>query len=199
MTREEMKTIYETILIGVSAGGMRALTEIIPRLPEDFSVPVIVLQHLGPDGGDYLATHLDQISAVRVKEAEEGEVVEPGTVYTAPAGYHLLLEDDRSFALSGEPPVNYSRPAIDVLFESAVQVCGEQLIGLILTGANSDGAKGLAEIKAAGGLTIVQNPETAEADAMPLAAIRASSVDHILDLGGIAPFLCGIVSGETNG
>ena len=172
---------------------MQALGEIIPELPKDFKVPVIVVQHISADSGDYLPKRLNRISAIRVKEAQENAAILPGTVYIAPAGYHLLIEDDKSFALSGEPPVNYTRPAIDVLFESATHVFEDALIGIILTGANSDGVRGLAKIKATGGLTIVQNPKTAEADTMPLAAIRASKVDHILDLREIVPLLCRIM------
>ena len=168
MEKEDLWTMYDAIVIGVSAGGMQALCEIIPELPQDFKVPVIVVQHISADSGDYLPERLNRISAIRVKEAEENEDILPGTAYTAPAGYHLLIEDDRSFALSCEPRVNYARPAIDVLFESAAHVFEDALIGIILTGANSDGAQGLAKIKATGGLTIVQNPKTAEADAMPL-------------------------------
>ena len=190
--------MYDAIVIGVSAGGMQALGEIIPKLPKDFKVPVIVVQHISADSGDYLPKRLNRISAIRVKEAQENAAILPGTVYIAPAGYHLLIEDDKSFALSDEPPVNYTRPAIDVLFESATHVFGGALIGIILTGANSDGALGLAQIKATGGLTIVQNPKTAEADTMPLAAIRASRVDHILDLREIVPLLCRIIKPERS-
>lgn len=184
-----MLTDYDAIVIGASAGGFAALSHLLPRLPQSLPQTVVVVQHLHPEGGEYMVEFLDQHSSLPVKEAEDKEQLMPGVVYIAPAQYHLLIERDRTFSLSIDDKVNYSRPSIDVLFESAAQVYGPRLIGLILTGANADGAAGLAQIKARGGLTVVQDPGTAEVSYMPQAAIDASQVDHILDLAGIAKLL----------
>ena len=121
-------------------------------------------------------------------EAEDKEAIVPGRVYLAPAGYHLLVEDEH-FALSTEPPVWYARPSIDVLFESAAEARGAQVIGVILSGANADGARGLAFIKRCGGIAVVQDPATAESSAMPNAALSATETAEILPLEEIAPFL----------
>jgi two-component system chemotaxis response regulator CheB len=184
--------VIEAVVIGVSAGGLKALSAIIPSLPRDFDIAVIVVQHVREGSDDFLARNLDSNSAVRVKEADEKEAILPGTVYIAPAGYHLLVETDRTFSLSTEGLVNYARPSIDVLFESAAEVYGGKLVGVILTGANSDGARGLASVKQAGGLTLVQNPDTAEVSVMPAAAINGTQVDHILELSDLASFIAGL-------
>lgn len=181
--------MYEAIVIGVSAGGMEALTTIIPKLPEGFNLPLIVVQHRVRDADTFLAEYLNRLSALPVQEAVPGSGVESGVVYIAPSGYHLLLERDKVFSLSIDPRVNYSIPSVDVLFESAAVAYGNGLVGLILTGANSDGSRGLATVKAYGGLTLVQDPLTAEVRSMPQAAIAATIVDHILPLREIAAFL----------
>jgi two-component system chemotaxis response regulator CheB len=175
--------------MGVSFGGLMALQNIIPLLSSDFPVPVIIVQHHDPRADDFLAKHLDGLSGLKVKMAEEKEPVLPGMVYIAPANYHLLVEDDRSFSLSVEAKVNFARPSIDVLFESATDVYGARLVGVILTGANQDGSRGLARIKALGGIAVVQDPTSAEAPIMPEAALAATEVDYVLMLDEIAPFL----------
>ena len=180
---------YQAVVIGVSAGGMKALSQILPELPGAFPWPVLIAQHLREDADSYLASHLDQHSALRVKEAEDKEAIRSGVIYIAPPGYHLLVEETQSFALSAEPPVNFARPSIDVLFTSAVEVYEEKLIGVVLTGANSDGAQGLAAIEAAGGMALVQSPESAEAPVMPHAALAACKHPKVLALEAIAPFL----------
>ena len=129
------------------------------------------------------------MSGIAVSEAEDKEPFCAGHAYLAPAGYHLLIESDRSLSLSVDQRVNHSCPSIDVLFESAADVFAESLIGGVLTGANADGAQGLKAIKARGGLAVVQNPQTASALAMPRAALEATPVDHVVDLGRIAPLL----------
>lgn len=184
-----MSLRYNAVVIGVSAGGLQALSEIIPALRPDFPVPVLIVQHLSPDSQSYLPTHLDERSALTVKEAEDKEILAPGVVYVAPPDYHLMVEPDGSLALSVDERVNYSRPSIDVLFETAADAFCPGLVGIILTGANHDGAKGLARIKCLGGLAMVQSPKSAWADAMPKAAIAATQVDHILPLAEIGPFL----------
>jgi len=160
--------------------------------PADYLLPIIVVQHLHPTQKNTLLVHLDNLCPMIVKEADEKEAIQPGHIYFAPPNYHLLVERDRTFALSIDERVNYSRPSIDVLFESAVDVYGFGVIGVILTGANNDGAAGLQTIKARGGLTFVQDPETAEVPYMPQAAIAASRVDHILPLRAIGELLLNI-------
>lgn len=179
-------------MIGVSAGGMKALSTILPGLPATFRPAVVVVQHLQEGFHSELASILDRISNMPVKEAEASELICGGVIYIAPPGYHLLVERDKTFSLSTDPPVNFARPSIDVLFESAADVFESALAGVILTGANYDGALGLDAVKRAGGLTIVQDPDTAEIATMPRAAIRRGSVDHILPLDALGPFICSL-------
>jgi two-component system chemotaxis response regulator CheB len=180
---------YAAVVIGVSAGGIDALKLLLPALPASFSLPLAIVQHRDPHAGDFLAAYLNTLSSLVIRDAEDKEPFCPGHVYLAPAGYHLLIESDRSLSLSVDPRVNYACPSIDVLFESAADVFAASLIGIVLTGANSDGAQGLKTIKARGGLAIVQDPATAAAMAMPRAALAATPVDHVLDLTAIAPLL----------
>ena len=180
---------YRLIAIGVSAGAMEALSIIIPKLPANFSIPVVIIQHISPQSDNYMTRYLDTISAIRVKEVDEKERIRPGVVYTAPPNYHVLLEEDETFSLSVDERINFARPSVDVFFESAADVYRSHLVGVILTGANNDGSKGLKLIKKVGGLTIVQDPNTAEVDGMPRAAIEATKVDHVLPLEEIGPFL----------
>ena len=181
--------MYEAVAIGTSAGGMQALRTLLSAIPATFPMPIAIVQHIEPRSDAYLAEYLNQQSALTVKEAGDKEKLEPGTVYLAPADYHLLIEPDKSFSLSIDEKVNYCRPAIDPLFESAADAYGPTLIGIVLTGANADGAKGLKAIKDRGGRTIVQNPKTAESPSMPQAAIQAAAVDHVFDLEGIGSLL----------
>lgn len=180
---------YEAIVIGVSAGGLNALTTILPQLPKNFPLPVIIVQHRRDDLDGFLSNFLNDLSNVTVKEVEERERIRPGYVYIASPNYHLLVEENKTLSLSIDSPINYARPSIDVLFESAIHVYHERLIGIILTGANSDGCLGLKKIKEVGGLTIVQDPASAESKYMPLEAIRVTNVDHILNLQEIGEFL----------
>ncbi|RJQ14772.1 MAG: hypothetical protein C4560_11750 [Nitrospiraceae bacterium] len=186
-------TPYEAIVIGSSAGGMRALTAILSSLAAGFTLPVIIVQHQQQSDYNYLAHLLNEKCPLTVKDAEEKESIRPGTVYIAPPGYHLMIENDRTFSLSMFEPVNFARPSIDVLFESAADVYGEKLIGIILTGANDDGSRGLKRVKELGGLAIVQDPATAEASSMPKAAIEATGVDQILPFERIGGFLSDMV------
>jgi two-component system chemotaxis response regulator CheB len=190
---------YEAIVLGVSTGGLRALKTLLPALPASFPLPIAIVQHIGERSDNFLCDYLDRASKITVKEIEDKETLAPGTAYLAPPGYHALIEPDRSFALSVDPPVNYSCPSIDVLFESAANVFRESLIGIVLTGANSDGAQGLKTISALGGLSIVEDPRTAEASFMPSAAIDATHVDHIVDLEHIAPLLMHICAFPKEG
>lgn len=180
---------YEAIVMGVSAGGMEALGAILPDLPADFTLPVIVVQHQSPTSDDFLAYWLNDRCTVSVKEVDEKENIRPGVTYLAPPDYHLLVEEDKTFSLSLDAPVIFARPSIDVLFETAADVYGPNLVGVVLTGASTDGSQGLKRIKESGGLAIVQDPETANSDIMPKAAIAVTKVDHVLPLEEIGPFI----------
>lgn len=183
---------YRAVVIGASAGGLEALREVLSCLPMDFPLPLLVVQHLGVDSDDFLASWLNQRCAIKVKEAEDKEPAAPGTAYLAPANYHLLMEDDGSLALSLEDWVNFSRPSIDLLFESAAEAYGKGLIAVVLTGANDDGSRGLAAVKRSGGLAVVQDPARAEFPVMPRAAIQATQVDFVLPLPAIGRFLANL-------
>ena len=189
MQKAQDERKYEAVVIGVSAGGLAALDQILPQLDCNFCIPILIVQHIGADSDSYLPTHFDVRCAMTVKEAEDKERIQEGRIYFAPPNYHMLVEQNRCIALSIDEKVNYSRPSIDVLFETAAITYRHKLIGVVLTGANHDGAKGLARIKQYGGLTIVQNPKSAEVDTMPRAAMRATEVDKILSLKEIASFL----------
>jgi two-component system chemotaxis response regulator CheB len=177
------------VVIGVSAGGITALKTILPKLPRKFCLPIIVVFHRPPESDDFLERFLDSECAVTVKRAHPGEKITPGTVYIAPPNFHLLIEENFTFSFSQAPPVNHARPSIDVLFDSAADVYGHLLTGIILTGANNDGSRGLKNIKDTGGLTAAQDPDTAEIPQMPRAAITAANPPHILPLIKIPEFL----------
>lgn len=188
----------KAIVIGVSAGGMKALKILLTDLPADFSLPIIIVQHVSPDSTGLWITLLDAACKLKIKEADEKEKIERGFVYAAPPNYHLLIERDYSFSLSTDKRVNYARPSIDVLFETAADVYGSGLIGVVLTGANNDGANGLKKIKEMGGIAIVQDPETAESPYMPTSAINATQVDYILPLEDIKEVLIELASNKTS-
>ncbi|MBZ0241604.1 MAG: chemotaxis protein CheB [Bacteroidales bacterium] len=180
---------YKAIVIGSSAGGLQALKTIISGLSTSFDTPVIVTQHLSSSSDNYLVHFLNQFTHLTVKEADEKETVSRGHVYIAPPNFHLLVEEDFTLSLTVEEKVNFARPSIDVLFETAAEAYKNQLIGIILTGANHDGAKGIVQVKQKGGYTIAQKPDTAEAPAMPQAAINTGFVDQILKLEDIPVLL----------
>jgi len=179
---------FSIVVVGTSLGGLSALKLLLGNLSKAFPAPIAVVQHRHKESASDLSRFLQQHVSLPLREVEDKDEILPGHVYLAPADYHLLIEPGY-LSLSTDPPVLYARPSIDVLFESAADVYGAQTIGVILTGANQDGANGLATIKARGGWTIVQAPETAESDVMPKAAISATSVDAILPLSEIAPYL----------
>ena len=168
---------------------MTALTELLPVFPAGYPLPIVVAQHLHPWQDNYHLEHFGGQCALAVKEARDKEAIEAGNIYFAPPNYHLLINDDKTFSLSIDDKVNYARPSIDVLFESAVDVYAPWLVGLILTGANNDGAEGLRLIKESGGLAIVQDPQTAESGYMPKAALEATRVDYVLPLQEIGKLL----------
>lgn len=173
---------FNALVIGVSTGGVSALKHLLGALPADFPLPVLIVSHITPDADDGLAVLLNTLCAIRVKEADEQETIVPGTVYLAPANYHLLVERNNTLALSIDPPVNFARPSVDVLFESAAEVYGPSLIGVILTGAGSDGSKGLLKIKEKCGVAIVQDPSDAEMDSMPNSALQLLKADFVAPL-----------------
>ncbi len=177
------------VTVGVSSGGLQALKLLLGSLPADFPLPLLIVQHLAPESGDGMARLLADCCAIRVKEADELERALPGSAYLAPANYHLLVQRDGLMTLATDGYVSFARPSIDVLFESAALALGPAVIGVVLTGANSDGARGLAAIKAAGGVAIVQDPADAEASAMPAAALAATAPDYLLPLAEIAATL----------
>ena len=183
------KTKYEAIVICVSAGGMQALRKIIPVLPAKFPVSVTIVLHLHPHSDDYFVKDLNSKSHLSIKQADEKEAIKPGMVYFAPPNYHLLIETDKTFSLSICDFVNYARPSIDILFETAAEVFQNKLIGIILTGANKDGCLGAKKIKDYGGKIIVQDPDTAEAEFMPRYVLETVKVDFILPLDKITNFL----------
>jgi len=177
------------IVIGASAGAVQALLRILPVLPASYPVPILVVVHVPPGKDNALVALFASKCALRVKEAEDKEPIVAGTIYFAPSDYHLLVEADAAMALSSDEPVNHSRPAIDVLFESAADAFGPDLAGIVLTGANHDGAAGLAAIAIAGGLVIIEDPATASNAAMPAAALASCPTARCLDLDGISSFL----------
>lgn len=179
---------YEIVVVGTSTGGLKALQVLLAGLPEDFPLPVVIVQHRGKDSEIGLCEFLCRSSALPVTEPEDKEAVLPAHAYLAPRDYHLMIEK-KSFALSTESPVVFARPSIDVLFASAADEYNERAIGVILTGANRDGACGLAAIKSRGGLAIVEEPASASCPEMPEAAIAGTKVDLILPLDEIAPQL----------
>jgi two-component system chemotaxis response regulator CheB len=179
----------EAVVIGASAGGVHALLALLSGLPEHFSLPIIAVLHLPQERDSRLADVFQQRLGMTVREASDKEPIAPSTLYFAGSGYHLSIETDLTFSLSCEEPVNYSRPSIDVLMESAADAYGASLAGVLLTGANFDGAAGLARIKQCGGLTAVQDPAEAQVATMPQAAIRKLKPNLILSLDGIRQLL----------
>lgn len=177
------------VVVGASSGGVEALIGLLSRLPADFALPMAVVLHQGEDRDSVLAQVLGRHTPLAVREARDKEPLAAGCVHVAPPGYHLLLEDAQHLALSCDPPEYFSRPSIDALFETASQVLGPRLCGVLLTGANHDGAAGLARLGAAGGLTLVQSPTDAANPEMPLAAIERRTPDFVLPLRDIARFL----------
>ena len=183
------------VVIGTSAGGIDALSEILPALPAGLHAPVFVVIHLPRERRSLLPELFSARCQVPVVEADDKEPIEAGTVYFAPPDYHLLIDEGPSLALSADEPVHFSRPAIDVLFESAADRYGVGLLGVILTGANEDGAAGLAAVQRAGGLTVVQEPSTAQAPLMTQSALKLVTADMILPLSEIATLLASLPAG----
>jgi two-component system chemotaxis response regulator CheB len=173
---------FKAIVIGTSAGGLSALSILLEKLPADYPLPLVIVQHRTKDQKSLMEEILQAKCKIKIKQADEKEKIKKGMVYIAPPDYHLLIETDFTFSLSSDALVSYSRPSIDVLFESAAISYGNTLIGIILTGANTDGAAGLQTIKKHGGLTIAQSPKEAEFPHMPGAAIDQGAAMLVMSL-----------------
>jgi two-component system chemotaxis response regulator CheB len=197
VTPKVLRTPIDAIVIGTSAGGVEALSVLLPALPASLRASVFVVVHLPRERPSLLAEIFAPKCALPVREGEDKMVVEPGTVYFAPPDYHLLIDKGPQLALSVDALVHYSRPSIDVLFESAADVYAKRLIGVILTGANEDGSAGLAAVGRLGGVTIVQEPDSAQVPLMVLSALRRSAPDFILPLDDIAALLRTLASAEA--
>lgn len=180
---------FAAVVIGASAGGVNALLEILPGLPVSCPYPVVTVLHVMRGRQNQLVEVFGQRLALRVEEAADKQEPAAGTLYFAPADYHLSIEEEGVFSLSLEPPVHFARPAIDITMESAADVYGPELMGILLTGANHDGAAGMAAIGAAGGLTVVQDPAEAQVSVMPAEAIRLRAPDLVLPLRDIRRLL----------
>lgn len=182
------KPRFKAVMIGASAGGVEALMTILPQLPAGFHLPICVVLHVPPDKESLLPSIFAVRCALPTHEAEDKLPIEPGHIYFAPPNYHLMIENGGTCALSGEDPVFFSRPSIDALFESGADACGAEAIGILLTGGNEDGARGLKAIAAAGGKTIVQDPAEAAVPTMPragLAACPSAMVAALADIPNI--------------
>ena len=172
----------DAVAIGASAGGVEVLSVLLSALPASCRASFFIVMHIPRERPSLLADVFNAKCALPVREAEEKEPVQPGTVYFAPPDYHLLLDRGPALALSSDEPVHFSRPSIDVLFDSAADIYGERLLGLILTGANQDGAEGLAAVGRAGGRTVVQEPSGAAVPFLPEAALQEGPVEFVLSL-----------------
>ncbi|QHF03588.1 chemotaxis protein CheB [Pseudomonas asturiensis] len=188
-TTRDVLPVVDAIVVGASAGGVEALLKIFGGLRPGFCLPILVVLHLPDDRNSQLAQVFQSRLAIPVKEADDKESVKPGTLYFASSGYHLSVETDRTLSLSQEDRVFYSRPSIDILFDSASDAYGERLAGVLLTGANNDGARGLLQIKKYGGLTVIQDPQQAQARTMPEAGLALHSPDYLLSLNEIGQLL----------
>lgn len=185
---------FDAIVIGASAGGVDALSVLLPALSLQLSASVFIVLHVPRDRPSLLVDVFSRRCVLRVREALDKETPQPATIYFAPPDYHLLIDAGPQLALSVDAPVHYSRPSIDVLFESAADIYRERLLGIILTGANDDGASGLQAVRRAGGAAIVQTPQSAQMSAMPAAAIERNPGVEVLSLAAIARLLSGLAS-----
>lgn len=184
-----MRPSTQAIVIGASAGAVEALSAILPALPSDFALPVLIVVHVPPGRNNALVPLFAAKCRVPVREAQDKEAIEGGAIYFAPPEYHLLVEIDHTLTLSADPPVLHSRPSIDVLFESAADAYGPALAGVVLTGANADGAAGLKAIAEAGGLAFVEDPAGAHVATMPRAALEACASARPTPLAELASHL----------
>jgi two-component system chemotaxis response regulator CheB len=177
------------VVIGTSAGGIDALMKILPAFKAPSSLSVALVIHLHPQGENLIPSLMSPDCEFKIKEAESGEPIIGKTIYVAPVNYHLCLEPNHTLSLSSEPLLNFSRPSIDMLFESAAYAYHKHVLGILLTGANDDGARGLKCIQDTGGLTLIQNPESSEFPMMPKSALAMFKPNLILNLDQIAKFI----------
>jgi two-component system, chemotaxis family, protein-glutamate methylesterase/glutaminase len=184
--------MIKAIVIGTSAGGLEVLDYLLPMIPANNTVPLFIVQHITADSDSFFIKSVKEKCHVKVKEACHTEEILPGAIYFAPPNYHLLIEDSKTLVLGSDEKVNFSRPSIDVLFETAADAFTKYLAGILLTGSNSDGSKGLLKIHQSGGKTIVQDPTSAYMDEMPLSAIKLFKPDFIWNLKQIGAFLSAI-------
>jgi two-component system chemotaxis response regulator CheB len=180
---------FEAVVIGASSGALDALSALLPELPPNYALPIIIVVHLPSDNKGTLISLLRNKCKIDIKEAEDKELIRTGTAYFAPPNYHLLIEQDKHLSLSVEEPVLCSRPSINVLFETAAEAYRKKLLGIILTGASSDGANGLRAVINSGGTAIIQDPDTAYTAIMPQAAIKKCPEAQILNLEQIVSYL----------
>ncbi len=190
LSRPELSSAaFDVVAIGTSLGGLKALRFLLSALPHDFPLPIVIVQHLSPDFPSCLHEMLDRRSRLFVRQAQEGQPLHAGSVYTAPPGRHLIITPQRTLSLMDGPRINFSLPALDPLFHSVAAAYQERSIGIVLTGANSDGVDGIRAIRRCGGTTIAQDKETSEAFRMPGAAINTGCINFVLPLERIAPAL----------
>lgn len=181
--------LNELIVIGGSTGSLDVLLNVLPALTPAFSPTIVIVLHRKNSADSTLVSLLASKTRIPVREVDDKEPLLPGFIYLAPADYHLLIEKDLTFSLDDSEKVNYSRPSLDVTFESAADVCGASLVGVLLSGANADGTNGLIAIRKAGGIVVVQKPETAQAAFMPQQAILNASIDYVLDVPELIDFI----------
>ena len=181
-----MSELTQAIVIGISAGAVEALLQLLPTLPENYPLPIVIVVHLPPDKDSVLPELFQPKCDMQVREVEDKELLTPGTIYFAPPNYHVLVEQNKTLSLSNEDPVLYSRPSIDILFETAADAYGPALLGILLTGANEDGARGLAMIENAGGTVLVQSPAEASCATMPQAGLDRCKTAKALCLSELA-------------
>jgi two-component system chemotaxis response regulator CheB len=190
---------YELVVLGGSWGALAAYDRILPQLPKDFPAAIVVIQHRPVDSQHgALIGYLQQRSPLPCSEIDDKDPIAGGRIYLAPPDYHTIVEPGH-FALSTEAAVRHSRPSIDVSFETAADSYGDRLVGVVLTGANDDGAEGVKAIKRQGGLTIAQDPETAEKHTMPQAAIATGEIDRVVALDEIGPMLTALCGADATG
>jgi two-component system chemotaxis response regulator CheB len=182
----------QAVVIGTSAGAVQALSRLLPLLPASYPLPVMVVVHVPPDRRNALTDLFQTKCRMTVREADDKEPIEPGVIYFAPPDYHLQVETTASFSLSTDEPVLHSRPSIDVLFESAADAFGAALLGVVLTGANQDGAAGAKAIGQAGGVVLVEDPAQAQASTMPEAALDACDTARPMSIEAIGSYLLGL-------
>lgn len=180
--------MIKAIVIGGSAGSLQVMIDIISQIKNRIGIPIIVVLHLSEESND-LPIILEKYSLMDVKEAEDKEKIIPNKIYIAPASYHLQIEGDQIFSLSTDDPVNYARPSIDVLFSSAAEIFQNDLVGILLTGANVDGAEGLRKIEDFGGKAFIQDPSTAYMQAMPKAGIKNTKAPKIMSIKDIINYI----------